>query len=59
MCNVLSDIYSLGITEIDHFLAILGVSTELNEQQRTEVASQILMGMEEKAREANTKLTGG
>lgn len=49
----------MGITEIDHVLAVLGLSNKLNRDQRMEVAMEITKGMDFKAKEANTKISGG
>lgn len=59
MCNVLSDLYAIGATEIDHFLAILALSTKLSDNQRKEVAIGIMSGMEDKIREAGSRIVGG
>ncbi len=59
MCNVLSDIYAMGITEIDHVLAVLGLSNKLSKEDRKYVATEIMRGMDSKAQEAKTKITGG
>lgn len=59
MCNILSDIYAMGITEIDHVLAILGLSDKLDKSQRLEVARELTKGMDLKAREAGTQISGG
>lgn len=59
VANVLSDLYAMGITNIDHYLAILGMSDTMNEEQRKIAATQILQGMENKTNEAGTLITGG
>lgn len=59
VCNVLSDLYSIGAVEIDHFLAILALSTKLTEAQRKEVALGIMGGMEDKIKEAGSRIVGG
>lgn len=59
ICNVLSDLYAIGAVEIDHFLAILALSTNLNEEQRKEVALGIMGGMEDKIKEAGSRIVGG
>jgi hypothetical protein len=38
----------MGVTEIDHYLAILGLSDQMDLETRTKVATGILQGMESK-----------
>lgn len=38
----------MGITEIDHVLAIMGLSTEMTEDERIFAATEIIKGMENK-----------
>ena len=59
VCNVLSDIYASGVTNIDHFLVVLGLSTQMSESQREEAAVGIMQGMEDKLTEAGTIIAGG
>lgn len=59
MANVLSDIFAMGITQIDHVLAVLALSTEMTEEQRIYSATEIMKGMQDKIKEAGGKLTGG
>jgi selenide,water dikinase len=59
VCNVLSDIYASGVTNIDHFLVVLGISTSMNKYQRETAAVAIMSGMENKLSEANTIIAGG
>jgi len=58
-CNVLSDLYAAGVTNVDNFAVILGLSNKLTVEQRTEVAVDLMAGMESKIQEANTKISGG
>lgn len=58
-CNVLSDLYAAGITNVDSFLVILGLSTKLTQENRKSVAIELMAGMEDKIREAGTKIVGG
>ena len=59
VCNVVSDIYSMGVTNIDHFLVVLGISTEMTEAERKETAVGIMAGMEDKLTEADSIIAGG
>ena len=49
----------MGITHIDNVLMILGVSTQMTENQREAVTREMMKGFNSKANEANTKVTGG
>lgn len=59
VCNVLSDVYASGVTDIDHFLVVLSLSTEMSRAQREAVAVDIMRGMEDKLEEAGTVIGGG
>ena len=59
ICNVLSDIYASGVTNIDHFLVVLGLSTEMSQEQREKAMLGIMKGMENKLNEADTVIAGG
>lgn len=58
-CNVLSDLYAMGITHIDNVLMILGVCLSMNEKQREVVTREMMKGFNDKAIEAKTLVTGG
>jgi len=58
-CNVLSDMYSMGITTIDTMLMILGVSLEMSAEERDIVTTLMIKGFSEVAAEAGTSVTGG
>ncbi len=58
-CNVLSDLYSMGVTSCDSILMILGVSIQMKEKEREIITSQIIKGFNDKATEAGTSITGG
>lgn len=57
--NVLSDIYTMGITNIDHILMLLGISTSMNEKEQEVSTTEIIKGFENKVKEAKTRITGG
>lgn len=59
VCNVLSDVYASGVIDIDHFLVVLSLSNKMDREQRQEVATQIMKGMEDKLDEAGTVVGGG
>ena len=58
-CNVLSDLYAMGITRIDTILMVLGVSSKMTEEQQEIVTSQMIKGFDDCAKEAKTCVTGG
>jgi selenide,water dikinase len=58
-CNVLSDLYSMGLTEVDNILMILGVSLQMKEREREIVTREMMRGFNHKAIEAGTSVTGG
>lgn len=57
--NVLSDLYSVGITHCDNMLMLLASSTDMDETERTVVTREILRGFAERVRLAHTCVTGG
>lgn len=57
--NVLSDLYSVGITDCDNILMLLASSTDMDENERTVVTREILRGFAERVRLAQTCVTGG
>lgn len=57
--NVLSDLYSLGITRCDNMLMLLAASTDMDELERTVTTREILKGFAERVQLAQTVVTGG
>ncbi|EQC40799.1 selenide, water dikinase [Saprolegnia diclina VS20] len=57
--NVLSDLYAMGVTEVDTMLMILGVSRTMTDLERDVVTTQLIHGFNDLAREAGTNVTGG
>lgn len=55
--NVVSDVYSTGVVDIDELKIILTIPTELEESEQQEVVSGILSGFKESAQLAKCKLT--
>ena len=49
----------MGITHIDNVLMVLGVCTQMSEPERQTVTREMMRGFNDKAKEANTKITGG
>lgn len=58
-CNVLSDIYAMGVVDVDTMLMILGVSTDMTPNERDVSTTLVIQGFNDCAREANTNVTGG
>eukprot|EP00696_Hemimastix_kukwesjijk_P019763 gnl/Hemi2/912_TR325_c0_g1_i1.p1 gnl/Hemi2/912_TR325_c0_g1~~gnl/Hemi2/912_TR325_c0_g1_i1.p1 ORF type:complete len:321 (-),score=61.80 gnl/Hemi2/912_TR325_c0_g1_i1:63-1025(-) len=57
--NVLSDLYAMGITEVDNILMILGVSRQMTPHQQKIVTSSLIRGFNDQAKLAKTSVTGG
>ena len=58
-CNVLSDVYAMGISRVDHMLMILGISLQMKENDREVVTREMMRGFNDCANEAGTSITGG
>ncbi|DAZ94415.1 TPA: hypothetical protein N0F65_003444 [Lagenidium giganteum] len=57
--NVLSDVYAMGVTEVDTMLMVLGVCRDMEEKERDVVTTEMIRGFNYLARKANTNVTGG
>jgi hypothetical protein len=51
-CNVVSDLYAMGITKIHEVLMILGVSTQMSEKKKMSSTTQMIRGFVEAAVQA-------
>lgn len=58
-CNVLSDMYAMGVVEIDTVLMTLGVSRKMTADERDVVTTQMIRGFTDCCHEAGTACTGG
>lgn len=58
-CNVLSDLYAMGMTRVDTILMILGVSQRMTEEEREITTRLMMQGFNDVAELAGTKVTGG
>lgn len=58
-CNVLSDLYCMGVTNIDTILMTLCICTKMSEKEREVVYPIMLQGFNDCAEEAKTTITGG
>eukprot|EP01094_Clydonella_sp_ATCC50884_P029405 TRINITY_DN9192_c0_g1_i1.p1 TRINITY_DN9192_c0_g1~~TRINITY_DN9192_c0_g1_i1.p1 ORF type:complete len:310 (-),score=70.97 TRINITY_DN9192_c0_g1_i1:93-1022(-) len=57
--NVLSDLYSMGISKCDTMLMILAASRDMEERERDICTREMIRGFNDLATEAGTKVTGG
>ncbi|KAK9501931.1 hypothetical protein O3M35_012563 [Rhynocoris fuscipes] len=57
--NVLSDIYTLGITDIDSVQMILGIPTDMASNERDVVTRLVGQGFKERCKTAGCAITGG
>ena len=58
-CNVLSDLYAMGVTQVDTILMVLAISLKMTELEREVVTSLMFQGFDDAATEAETTVTGG
>lgn len=50
--NVLSDVYAMGVTEVDNMLMLLSVSIKMTEKERDLVMPRMIQGFQDLANEA-------
>lgn len=58
-CNVLSDLYALGIDRVDTVLMILAVCLGMTEDGRRIITRELIRGFNDMANKAGTTVTGG
>jgi len=58
-CNVLSDMYAMGVFDIDNVLMILAVSSEMDEKDREICYKLMMRGFDDLCKEAETQVSGG
>lgn len=58
-CNVLSDMYAMGITKIDNMLMILAASADMQPNDRDIVTRSMIRGFNDTCKEASVEVTGG
>ena len=58
-CNVLSDLYAMGVTNVDTVLMILAASLDMTSSERDIVTTQLIKGFNDTCAEADTNVTGG
>jgi selenide,water dikinase len=58
-CNVLSDMYAMGVTDVDNVLMLLASSIDMPEAYRNIVTAQMIKGFDEQCKLAGTIVSGG
>jgi len=58
-CNVLSDMYAMGVHQIDNVLMILAASEQMQPKERDIVTRKMIEGFSDTCREAGVECTGG
>jgi selenide,water dikinase len=58
-CNVLSDLYAMGVVDCDNILMLLAVSTTMKEEEMKICTRLVLEGYQQVAAEAGTGIQGG
>ncbi|KAA0195928.1 SPS1 [Fasciolopsis buskii] len=58
-CNVLSDLYAMGVVNCDNMLLLLGVAQEMSATEREVCVKLLMEGFRDCALEANTFIRGG
>ena len=58
-CNVVSDLYAMGVTDISTILMVLGVCIDMSEKEQEVSTSLMIEGFNDCAIDAGTQVTGG
>eukprot|EP00753_Platysulcus_tardus_P014111 PLAT4066.1.p1 GENE.PLAT4066.1~~PLAT4066.1.p1 ORF type:complete len:308 (+),score=136.44 PLAT4066.1:261-1184(+) len=58
-CNVLSDLYAMGVRDVDTVLMLLAVSRKMTRRQQDVVTTLLIKGFTDTCAEAGTSVTGG
>lgn len=58
-CNVLSDLYANGVTDVDTVLMLLATSSDMEPPHRDAVTTHMIRGFTQAVREAGASVTGG
>ena len=58
-CNVLSDLYAVGVAEVDTVLMLLAVSLDMEEGLRDAATAEMMRGFNDCVAEAGASVTGG
>ena len=57
--NVLSDMYALGVVDVDNVLMLLGACRDMTPEERTIVSSGLMRGFTDAVEAAGSRVTGG
>ena len=57
--NVLSDIYAMGTSRVDHLLMVLAVSLDMTDKEKEVITREMIRGFNDTAAEAGSAITGG
>jgi len=58
-CNVLSDMYAMGVYDIDNVLMLLATSSDMTTSDREKVTRMMMKGFDDLCKEADTQVSGG
>jgi selenide,water dikinase len=58
-CNVLSDLYAMGVTDCDNMLMLLSISNKMTDKERDVIIPLMMQGFKDCAQEAGTSVQGG
>jgi len=58
-CNVLSDMYAMGVVDVDNVLMLLASSTDMPPECASIVTQLMIKGFDEQCKEAGTQVSGG
>jgi len=58
-CNVLSDMYAMGVYDIDNVLMLLATSSDMILSDREKVTRMMMKGFDDLCKEADTQVSGG
>jgi len=58
-CNVLSDMYALGVVDVDNVLMILASSQEMEAEESDIITRKLIEGFSDLCKEAGVECTGG
>ena len=57
--SLLSDIYAMGVADVDNILMYLGISSKLSQPERDIIIPLMMKGFKDAAKEAGTRVSGG
>jgi len=57
--SILSDLYAMGVQEVDNILMYLAISTKMLDKERDKIVPLLIEGFKDTAKEAGSRITGG